>query len=293
MRLVVGFPPGGPVDAFARMMGQWLSERLGQPFIIENRPGAGGNIAADAVAKAPPDGYTLLQIVSSYAINSTLYPNLSYNLIRDIASVASLYRDGPALVVVNAPFPAKTLPEFIAYAKSNPGRINMGSAGVGTPPHVYAELFKSMAGVDLFHVPYRGGPQLLAGLAADQVQVIFDIAATVIGPIHAGALRALAVTTAARMSALPDIPTVAEFVPGYEASGWQGIGAPKHTPREIIEKLNSEINAGLADTTMKRRFAEMGYYTPSASSPAEFDKLMADEVEKWGKVIRAANIKPE
>jgi tripartite-type tricarboxylate transporter receptor subunit TctC len=293
VRLIVGFSAGGIVDVFARLMGQWLSERFGQQFVIENRTGAASNLATEVVVKAPPDGYTLLMMSAVNTRNATLYDNLSFNFITDIAPVASIYRNSPSVVVVNPSFPAKTLPEFIAYAKANPGRINMASSGAGSGPHLHGELFKSMAGVELLHVPYRGQPQALTDLLGGQVQVTFDPLANSIGYIRAGRLRALAVTTATRLAALPDIPTVGEFVPGYEASGWQGIGAPKNTSPEIIEKLNKEINAGLADAKMQARFAELGGYTAFASSPAELTKFIAGDVEKWAKVIRAANIKPE
>jgi len=293
VRLIVGFSAGGIADVFARLMGQWLSERFGRQVLIENRTGAGSNLAAELVVKAPPDGYTLLMMSSVNTINATLYDNLSFNFITDIAPVASIYRNSPSVVVVNPSFPAKTLPEFIAYAKANPGRINMASSGAGSGPHLYGELFKRMAGVNLLHVPYRGQPQALTDLLAGQVQVTFDPLANSIGHIGAGRLRALAVTTAKRLATLPDIPTVGEFVPGYEASGWQGIGAPKNTPTEIIEKLNKEINAGLADAKMQSRFAELGGYRAFASSPAELTKFIADETEKWGNVIRTLNIKAE
>lgn len=290
VRIIVGFPAGGIVDLFARLMGQWLSERLGQQFVIENRTGASGNLATEAVVKSLPDGYTLLMISSVNTINATLYQNLKFNFVTDIAPIASLYRNGTAVVVVNPLFPPKTVPEFIAYAKTNPGKINMGHAGIGTSAHLYGELFKAMAGVDLLGVPYRGGPEVLTDLLGGQVQVAFDPLANSIEHVRAGRLRALAVTTAMRSRELPDVPTVGEFLPGYEASGWQGIGAPRNTPAEIIEKLNKEINAGLADTTMKTRFADAGSYAPFASSPAELRKFIADDVEKWAKVIRAANI---
>jgi tripartite-type tricarboxylate transporter receptor subunit TctC len=292
VRIIVGFPAGGIADVFARIMGQWLSERLGQPFVVENRPGAGGNVGTEAAVRAAPDGYTLLLIGASNSISASLYDQLSFNFIREIAPVASLYRNGPYVVLVNPLFPAKTLPEFIAHAKANPGKINMASSGAGSPPHLYGELFKSMAGVDLLHVPYRGQPQALTDLLGGQVQVIFDPLANSIEHIRAGRLRALAVTTAARLDALPEIPTVGEFVPGYEATGWLGIGAPKNTPREIVERLNKEINAGLADVKMKERFAEFSN-TPHASSPAELMKFIADDTDKWAKVIRGANVKPE
>ena len=289
VRWIIGFPPGGAPDLLARMLAQGLSERLGQQFIIDNRPGAGSNIAAEAVVRASPDGYTLLLIVATNTINATLYDKLSFNFVRDIVPVASIGRT-PFILVVNPSVPAKTVPEFIAYAKANPGKLNMASSGNGTANHVFGELFKGMAGVDLVHVPYRGSfyPDLLAG----QVQVIFTPIPGVIGYIRTGQLRALAVTSAASSPTLPDIPTVGEFVPGYEASGWEGIGAPKNTPPEIIDKLNKEVNAVLADAKMKADLANLGdVATPM--SPADFGKFVIEEAEKWNKVIRAANIKPE
>ena len=291
VRLIVGVPAGGPPDILARIMGQWLSERLGPPFVIENRPGAGTNIATEAVVRAPADGYTLLQVTSSNAQNTSLYDKLNFNFIHDIAPVASIYRS-TGVMEVNPTFPAKTVPEFIAYAKANPGKINMASSGTGNLTHVSGELFKMMAGVDMIHVPYRGTPSALTALFAGQVQVMFDILATSIEHIRVGKLRALAVTTATRSELLPDIPTVAEFVPGYEASGWQGIGAPRNTPAEIVEKLNKEINAALADPKMKARFADLGG-TALPGSPADFGQLIAEETGKWAKVIRAAHIKAE
>jgi tripartite-type tricarboxylate transporter receptor subunit TctC len=289
VHLIAGFPPGGVVDVFARLIGQWLSERLGQVFVIENRAGAGGNLAAEAVVKAPPDGYTLLMIGSNNAWNVTLYNHLSFNFTRDIAPVASIYR-GPAVLVVHPSFPAKSVPELIAYAKSNPGKINMASGGVGSTQHVYGELFKMMAGVDMLHVPYRGGGPALSDLLAGQVPVMFDTLATSIEHIRAGKLRALAVTSATRSEVLPDIPTVGDFVPGYEATGWQGVGAPRDTPAEIIDKLNKEINAGLADPKMKARIADFGY-TVFASSPADFATFIAAYTEKWAKVIKFSGAK--
>jgi tripartite-type tricarboxylate transporter receptor subunit TctC len=291
VRLIAGFPPGGVVDVFARLIGQWLSERLGQPFIIENRPGAGSNMATEAVVRAPSDGYTLLMISSVNAFNATLYDNLSFNFTRDIAPVASIYR-GPAVLVVHPSFPAKSVPELIAYAKSNPGKINMASAGVGSAQHVYGELFKMMTGIDMLHVPYRGAALALTDLLAGQVQVMFDTLATSIEHIRAAKLRALAVTSATRSDVLPDVPTVSDFVPGYEASGWQGIGAPRSTPAEIIEKLNREVNAGLADPKIKARIADFGY-TVFASSPADFGTFIAAYTEKWAKVIKFAGIQPQ
>jgi tripartite-type tricarboxylate transporter receptor subunit TctC len=291
VRLIVPFPAGGVGDILARLMGQWLSERLGQQFIVENRPGAGSNVGTEAVVRAPPDGYTLLLVGTPNAINATLYEKLNFNFINDIAPVASIFR-GPLVVEVNPSFPAKTLSEFIAYAKVNPGRINMASAGNGSATHVSGELLKMMAGIDMVHVPYRGGAPALTDLLGGQVQIMVDNMPGSIEYIRAGKLRPLAVTTATRSAALPDIPTVSDFVPGYEASGWQGIGAPKNTPAEVIDKLNKEINAGLADPKLKARFIDLGGMVLSLS-PAEFGKLFADETEKWGKVVRAANIKPE
>jgi tripartite-type tricarboxylate transporter receptor subunit TctC len=272
-------------------MGQWLSERLGQPFIIENRPGAGGNIGAEAVVRAPPDGYTLLLIGPANEVNATLYDKLNFNFIRDIAPVAAISRESNILEV-NPSFPAKTVPEFIAYAKANPGKISMASSGNGTTPHVAGELFKMMTGVSLVHVPYRGAAPALTDLLGGQVQVMFAVTSSSIEYIRAGKLRALAVTTTQRSDALPDIPTVGDFVPGYEASGLYGIGAPRNTPVEVIDKLNNEINACLANPATKARFADLGA-TVYRGSAAKFGKLVADETEKWGKVIRAANIKPE
>jgi tripartite-type tricarboxylate transporter receptor subunit TctC len=291
VRWIVGYPPGGATDIAARLMGQWLSERLGQPFVIENRPGASGNIGTETVANAPPDGYTLLLVNAGNAINTTLYDKLNFNFIRDIAPVAGIIRV-PLVMQVNPSVPAKTVPEFIAYAKANPGKLNMASAGNGTPQHVSGELFKMMAGVDMTHVPYRGSAPALTDLLGGQVQVVFDTTLASIEYIRTGRLRALAVTTATRLEVLPDVPTVGEFVPGYEASGWYGMGAPKNTPAEIIGKLNREVNAGLADPKMKARLADLGG-TVFASSPAEFGKLIAEETKKWGKVIKTANIKPE
>jgi tripartite-type tricarboxylate transporter receptor subunit TctC len=290
VRIIAGLPAGGIVDLFARLMGQWLSERLGQQFVIENRTGASGNLAIEAVAKSPPDGYALLMIGSGNTISVALHQNLKFNFITDIAPVASLYRNAPSVVVVNPSFPAKTLPEFIAYARANPGKINMAHGGLGSQNHVWGEQFKLMADVDLVGVPYRGQPEALTNLLGGQVQVTFDPLANSIEHVRAGRLRALAVTTAMRSPELPDVPTVGEFVPGFEASGWQGICAPKNTPAGIVDKLNKEINAGLADAKMKARFAEAGGYMPWVSSPAELRKFIADDVEKWRNVIRTANI---
>ena len=291
VRLIVGFPPGGVADMFGRLMGQLLSERLGQQVVVENRAGAGGNLAVEAVLKAAPDGYTLLMIGSNNAWNVTLYDNLGFNFLRDIAPVASIY-SGFGVVVVNPSFPVKSIPELITNAKANPGKINMASGGVGTPQQVYGELFKMMAGVDMLHVPYRGGAPALTDLLAGQVQIMFDTMATSIGHIRAGKLRPLAVTGATRANVLPDVPRVGDFVPGYEASGWQGIGAHWNTPVEIIDKLNKEINAGLADPRMKARIADLSY-TVFASSPAEFAAYIAAYTEKWAKVLKFAGIKPE
>lgn len=291
VRIIVGFAAGGPNDILARLIGQWLSERLGQPFVIENRPGAGSNIATEAVVRAPPDGYTLLLVGTPNAINATLYDKLNFNFIRDIAPVASLIH-GALVMVVHPSVPATTLPEFIAYAKANPGKLSYGSGGVGGITHITAELFKMMAGVNIVHVPYRGIAPALTDLLGGQVQVLFTNPALLIPYIRAGKLRALAITTATRLEALPDIPTVGEFVPGYEASSIFGLGAPRNTPAEIVDKLNNEINAALADPKFKARLANLDG-TVLGGSPADFGKLIADETEKWGKVIRAANIKPE
>jgi tripartite-type tricarboxylate transporter receptor subunit TctC len=291
VRVVVGAPPGGGHDIVARLIGQWLSERLGQPFVIENRPGGGENIATEAVVRSSPDGYTILLVTSTNAINTTLYEKLSFNFNRDIAPVAGITRV-PEVMVVNLSVPAKTVPEFIAYAKANPSKLNMASAGIGTPSHVAGELFKMMTGVATVHVPYRGVAPALTDLISGQVQVMFGGLASSIGHIKAGRLRALAVTTATRSEALPDIPTVGEFLPGYEASNWYGIGAPRNTPVEVIDKVNKAINAGLADPKIKARLGDLGGDV-LALSPADFGKLVADETEKWGKVIRAANIKAE
>jgi tripartite-type tricarboxylate transporter receptor subunit TctC len=292
VRIIVGGPPGGTLDIFARLIGQWLSERLGQPFVTENRAGGAGNtLATDVVARAAPDGYTLLLVAIANAINASLYERLTYDFLRDIAPVASLARV-PLVMEVNPAVPARTVPEFIAYAKANPGKINMASAGNGTSPHVAGELFKLMTGVELLHVPYRGSPPALTDMLGGQIQVMFDLMPSSLALIRAGKLRALAVTTAARSPALPDIPTVSEFLPGYEASTWQGLGAPRSTPPEVIDRLNREINAGLADPRLQARIAETGA-APFAGSPADFGKFMADETEKWAKVVKFAGIKPE
>ena len=289
VRIIVGFPAGSTTDITARLIGQWLSQQLGQQFVIENRPGVAGNIGTQAVVKAPPDGYTLLEVALANAINVTLYPNLGFDFVRDIAPVASLIRV-PLVLVVNPSFPAKTVPEFIAYARSNPGKITMASQGNGSVHHVTGELFKFMARVDMLHVPYRGNP--IPDLIGGQVQVIFSPMPAAIEYIRAGRLRGLAVTTAMRQESLMDVPTVADFVPGFEASAWNGIGAPKNTPLPIINKLNSEINAAIADPKMMAAFLDQGSSVFSGS-PSDFGKLIAAETEKWAKVIKFANIKPE
>jgi tripartite-type tricarboxylate transporter receptor subunit TctC len=291
VRIIVGFPPGSLSDTTARLIGQWLSDRLGQQFVIENRPGAASNLAAETVVRAPADGYTLLLVTSVNAINATLYDNLNFDLIHDIAPVARIAR-GPGVMEVNPTFPAKSVPEFIAYAKANPGKINMATSGSGSMLDVYGELFMIMAGVDMVRVPYHGSPPALADLMGDRVQVVFDTFAASIALVKAGKLRALAVTTTTRSAALPDVPCLSDFLPGYDASSWEAIGAPKNTPSDIVEKLNKEINAALVDPSMKERFADFGR-TTSAISPAEFGKFIAEEKEKWGKVIKFANIKPD
>ena len=287
--IIVGFPAGGGSDMAARLTGQWLSQRLGQSFIIENRPGAGSNIAAEAAAQAVPDGYTLLLVTAANTINTTLHHNLSFNLIRDMVPIAGVMRV-PNVMVVNPRVPASTVPEFIAYAKANPGKINMASGGYGTMIHVAGELFKMMANVDLVHVPYQGGAPALTDLVGGQVQVMFDLMSASIGFIRAGELRALAVTTANRSEVLPELPTLAEFLPGYEASSWHGLAAPRNTPSKIIDTLNRESNAGLADSKFKARLADFGG-TPLAGSPTEFGKFIVEETTKWAKVIKSANIK--
>jgi tripartite-type tricarboxylate transporter receptor subunit TctC len=291
VRIIVGFAAGGTSDIVGRLVGQWLSERLGQQFIVENRPGASTNLATEAVARAAADGYTLLVVSSTSAINATLYDKLNFVFLRDIAPVASVF-ETPLVVEVNPSVPVRAIPEFIAYAKANPGKLNLATPGIGTPPHVAGELFKMTAGVDMVHVPYRGTGPMLTDLIGGQVQVAFDPLPASIAHIRAGKLRALAVTTARRSELLPDIPTVGEFVPGYEASGWFGVGAPKATPAETVDKLNKEINAGLADPKLKARLADVGGDV-LALSPADFGKFIADDVAKWAKVIRAANVKPE
>ena len=291
VRIMVGFAAGGATDIVARIMGQWLSERLGQQFVVENRPEAGTNIATAAVVNAAPDGHTLLMVSPTNAVNATLYDKLSYNFIRDIAPVASIHRE-PFLVEVDPSVPVKTVPEFIAYAKAHPGQISFASAGNGSVAHVTGELFKMMTGVNLVHVPYRGAGPALVDLLGGQVQVMFATMSSSIEYVRGGKLRALAVTTATRSPVLPDIPTVAEFVPGYESSFWTGVGASKSTPAEIVDKLNKEINAALADPKMKARFAELGA-TALLGSPADFGKLLADETEKSAKVVKFAGVKAD
>jgi tripartite-type tricarboxylate transporter receptor subunit TctC len=291
VRLIVCFAAGGPSDITARLIGQWLSERLGQSFIIENRPGAGGNIATEMVVRARPDGYTLLEATSTNAWNVALYRNLSFDFIRDLAPVAGVCRYA-GVMVVNPSVPAETVPEFIVYAKANPGKINMGSGGAGTPSHLYGELFKKMTGVELVHVPYRGGGPAVIDLLSGQVQVFFGTVSVSIDHIRSGKLRALGVTTSTRMDVLPDVPPMSDFVPGYEANGWEGIVAPKDIPPEIIDTLNKEINAALVDANFKSRLANLGV-EPFANLPVEFSNFIVDYTEKWGKVIQAAGIRAE
>jgi tripartite-type tricarboxylate transporter receptor subunit TctC len=290
VRIIVPYAPAGAPDIVARLTGQWLSERLGQPFIIENRPGAGGNIGTEAVVRARPDGYTLLYVVTANAISATLFDNLNFNFIRDIAPVAGIIRV-PNLVSVNLSLPVNTIPQLVAYAKAHPGKLNFGAGKGGTVP-LSGALFNMMAGVNIVHVPYSNQTQAVTDLLANHMQVSFDVMPTTIEYVRTGKLRALAVTTATRSPALPDIPTVGDFVPGYEASSWHGVGVPKNTPAEIVDKLNDEINAALADPNFKAHLADLGG-TALSGSPTDFQKLVADETEKWGKVIRAANIKPE
>ena len=289
VRIIVGSLPGATPDILARLLGQWLSERLGQPFVIENRPGAGTNIGTEAVVRAPADGHTLLLINTANAISATLYDRLNFNFIQDIAPVASIIRQ-PYVMLVHSSVPAKTVSELIDYARTNPGKLNMASAGKGTGTHVAGELFKMMAGINMVHVPYRGGAPATTDLIAGQVQVMFSVPVTAVEHVRAGRLRALAVTTATRSEALPNIPTVGDFVPGYEASAWFGIGAPNNTPAEIVDKLNREINTALADPKIRARLADEGG-GQLVLSPADFGKLIAEETEKWAKVVRAANIR--
>jgi tripartite-type tricarboxylate transporter receptor subunit TctC len=289
--LIVPFGPAGATDITARLIGQWLSERLGQQFVIENRPGGGGNIGTEAVVRAAPDGYTLGLFGAASAINATLYDKLNFNFVRDIAPIAPIV-SFPYIMLVSPSVPANTLPEFIAYANANPGKINMASPGIGSTPHVNGELFKVMTGTNMVHVPYRSAAAVMTDLLSGQVQLYFGTTASSLEYVKTGKLRALGVTIERRLDALPDIPTVAEFVPGYEASNWYGVGAPKATPAEIIDKLNKEINTALADPKIKARLADLGG-TALTGSPADFGKFIAAETEKWGKVIRAANIKPD
>ncbi len=291
VRLIVPYAPGGTTDTVARLIGPWLSERLGQPFVVESRPGAGTNVGTDAVVRSSPDGYTLLLFDPAAAINATLYDKLNFNFIRDVAPIACIFLT-PLVIVVNPSFPGKTVPEFIAYAKANPGKMNMASAGNGTTSQLAGELFKKMAGVEMTHIPFRGGGPAIASLLGGQVDVFFSPLAIAVAHIQAGKLRALAVTSATRSAALPEIPAAGEFVSGYETSYWIGLGAPRSTPVEIIDKLNKELNAALAEPKMRARFADLGGIAKGGSSAA-FAKLISDETEKWGKVIRAANIKAE
>jgi tripartite-type tricarboxylate transporter receptor subunit TctC len=291
VRWIVGFPPGGPNDITARITAEFLSERLQRQFVVENRPGAAGNVATEQVARAQPDGYTVMELATVNGINASLYQNLNYDFIRDIALVAGISQ-GPAVMEVNPKVPAATLPEFIAYAKANPGKVNLGSAGIGTPQHVIGELFKMLTGTDMVHVPYHGSAPELTDLIAGQVQVVFEPIQSTMGYIKSGMLRPLAVTTASRAEALPNVPTVGEFVPGFEARTWQGLGAPKGTPAEIVELLNKEVNAVLTEPRLKARFADLGI-VPMPMTPAECQKFIIAETEKWAKVIKFAGIKPE
>ena len=290
VRVVVGFPPGGSTDVIARLMAQWLGDQLGQRFIVENMPGAGTNIATETVVQAEPDGYTLLLVTASNAINATMYEHLSFDFLHDIAPIASIIQL-PNVMVVNPAVPATTVPEFIAYAKANPGKINMASGGIGSISQVTGELFKMMAGVDLYHVPYRGDAPALVDMVAGQMQVMFDLISASIAFAKDGRLRALAVTSANRSPALPNLPAVAEFLPGYELTSFEGLGAPKNTPTDIIAKLNAAINAALADANFKARLSDLGGQTYSGS-PADFGKFLVDETDKWAKVIKFAGIKP-
>jgi tripartite-type tricarboxylate transporter receptor subunit TctC len=291
VRLIVGFTPGGPTDIFARLIGQWLTDRFGQPFVIENRPGAGSTIGIEAVVNAPPDGYTLAVVSTSAAVSASFYQHLNFNLIRDIVPVCGIVRV-PLVMVVHPSVPATTVPEFIAYAKANPGKIVMASVGNGTTPHMAGELFKMMAGVDLLHIPYRGAAPALTDLLGGRAQVMFEAVASLVEYVQGGKLRALAVASAARSHVFPELPTVDEFLPGYEASVWFGIGAPKRTSPEIVERLNQEINAGLADSALNARLVQLGGAALTGTS-VEFGKLFVGDTEKWGKVVRAANLKAD
>src|SRR5215467_326068 len=291
VRWVVGYPPGGPQDIVARLVGQVLSERLGQQFLVENRPGAGGNIGAEAVINSPPDGYTMLLVGSPNAINATLYQKLNFVFLRDIVPVASFART-PLVIEVHPSVPVHTLPEFVAYAKANPGKVNYASAGIGTPQHVAAELLKILTGIDMVHVPYRGSAPALVDMLAGQVQVMIDPLPASIEFVRTGRLRPLAVTSEKRWPALPDVPTATEFVPGYLAESWYGAGVPRNTPTEIVDKLNREVNAGLADARIATRIVELGAYVVSGS-PADFRQMVADEIEKWGKVVKASGTRAE
>jgi tripartite-type tricarboxylate transporter receptor subunit TctC len=291
LRLIVGFPPGGGATIASRIVGQWLSERLGQPVIIENKPGASTNISVQAAVNSPPDGYTMLYVGASAVVNTSLFENLPFNLLRDIAPVSGMI-DFPLVMIVNPSVPAKTVAEFISYAKGNPGKINMASFGTGSTSHVAGELFKSMTGINLVHVPYRGEAPALIDLVGGQVQVMFDVLPGCLPHIRSGALRALAMAGKSRIEALPEVPTIADTVTGYEANSWAGVGVPKGTPIAIVERLNREINAGLANPTVKARLIEVGT-VPMIFTPAEFGAYMASETEKWAKVVRTANIRPE
>jgi len=291
VHIIVGYPAGGPQDVVARLISQWLSERLGQQFIVDNRAGAGGNVGAEMVVNAPPDGYSLLLTGSPNVINITLYDKLNFVFLRDIVPVAAIMRV-PLVLEVNPSLPARTVPEFIAYVRANPGKINFASAGIGTPQHAAGELFKMMTGVNMLHVPYRGGAPALVDLMAGEVQVMLDTTPASMPFIQAGKLRALGVTTAMRWSGLPELPTIAEFVPGFEATSWYGIGAPKHTPSAIVERLNAEINAGLAEAALRTRLAELGG-AMLPGSPAEFGQLLAEEAAKWGKVVAFAGMRAQ
>jgi tripartite-type tricarboxylate transporter receptor subunit TctC len=292
VRVIVGQAAGSGSDTVARLFCQFLSERFGQQFVVENRPGAAGNIATEAVVRSPPDGYTLFLVSSSNAINATLYDKLNFDFMRDIAPIAGIATFS-FVMEINPSVPTKTPPDFITYAKANPGKINMASAGIGSPHHVFGELFKMMAGVEMVHVPYRGSTPALTDLLGGQVHVMFDATTSSLPHISSGKLRPLAVTIATRSELLPDIPTIGDFVPGYEASGWLGFGAPKNTPAAVVDRLNNEINSAISDAAIKARLVDLGGSVLPPSSPADFGKLIADETEKWGKVIRAANIKPE